>query len=101
DIYANELITLGHGHPLWYPEPSRAGEVEIGDVGPICNGQSLRLFNATKPADHEFNKDGVPNDFKHFELNTRLHIQRDGEIPQGFLNSRGVTAVNVGAQVAA
>ena len=34
NIYANELLHHGYGHPLWMPDPDTSvNEVEIGDVG--------------------------------------------------------------------
>ncbi|EKM58891.1 uncharacterized protein PHACADRAFT_191205 [Phanerochaete carnosa HHB-10118-sp] len=44
-IYASSLQTLHLGYALWYPEPHRSGEPQIGDVGYIRDGAFIRLFN--------------------------------------------------------
>ena len=71
EIYASQLVSLGYGHPLWYPEPAQAGEILIGDVGYIDDGKFFRLFNACSGRDDEVNKNGVPKDF------SPLHIHED------------------------
>ena len=70
DIYAQQLMHLGHGHALWGPEPSpNLGEVHIGDVGYLRDGCFNLLFNAMLPADDPVNsKRGVPEDFEVFSL---------------------------------
>lgn len=45
-VYAEQLRNVRHGEPLWQPEPSDRGEVQIGDVGYIEDGRFQRLFNA-------------------------------------------------------
>ncbi|OCH86840.1 WD40 repeat-like protein [Obba rivulosa] len=60
-IYAQRLYGLGHGMPLWVPEPTANSEVEIGDVGYLYKGRFYRLFNATLPAsDPIFEENGCP-----------------------------------------
>ncbi|KIP05410.1 hypothetical protein PHLGIDRAFT_152213 [Phlebiopsis gigantea 11061_1 CR5-6] len=63
DIFAEQLVSRGHGLPLWCPEPSPLGEVNVGDVGFIHRGSFFRLFNAicspTDPSNHQ----GLPEDF--------------------------------------
>ncbi|KAJ3539505.1 hypothetical protein NM688_g6350 [Phlebia brevispora] len=47
-IYANELsryLGLLGGYPLWYPDPGKEREVQIGDVGYITEGRFKPLFN--------------------------------------------------------
>ena len=50
DIYAKLLFPLGHGHPLWMPDPvpNASAPVEIADVGCIEQGGFFQLFNATR-----------------------------------------------------
>ena len=50
-LYADQLIPLGRGLPLWEPEPTGLGEVLIGDVGYVDEGAFFRLFNAMLDAD--------------------------------------------------
>lgn len=45
-VYADQLRSLRHGEPLWQPEPSKRGEVRIGDVGFVNDGRFHLLFNA-------------------------------------------------------
>ena len=47
DIYADQLLPLGYGHPLWLPD-SYGREVHIGDVGWLINGGFRALINSTK-----------------------------------------------------
>lgn len=61
DIYAAQLGTLGHGHPLWFPERlGGSNTIEIGDVGYIERGAFVELFSAAFPADHERNHGRAP-----------------------------------------
>lgn len=62
-VYAEQLVGRGYGLPLWHPEPTKFGEVEIGDVGFVSEGQFIRLFNAMQSADHAVNARGVPAGF--------------------------------------
>ena len=68
EIYASQLVHLGYGHPLWRPEPTKFGDVEIGDVGFIDDGCFYRLFNAIRSKDDPINKDGVPINFEPLRL---------------------------------
>jgi len=51
ETYANALITKGHGHPLWEPDPGGDPGVELGDVGYIHDGRFVTLFNASAGSD--------------------------------------------------
>ena len=56
DIFAQELSHLGHGHPLWYPEPCPdSGEIRLGDFGYLREGSFYFLFNAMQSADDTVN----------------------------------------------
>lgn len=52
-VYADQLISQGHGLPLWYPRPmlqdihGPGREAHIGDVGHIWRGQFYPIFNVT------------------------------------------------------
>ncbi|CCM01072.1 uncharacterized protein FIBRA_03120 [Fibroporia radiculosa] len=57
NAYARQLLPLGFGHPLFFPEPSRKqGQIELGDVGWIVRGSFRRLLNVTKPATDPVNR---------------------------------------------
>jgi hypothetical protein len=60
ETYANALITKGHGHPLWEPDPGDDPDVELGDVGYIHDGRFIRLFNASAGSDDPRNYLGLP-----------------------------------------
>lgn len=34
-VYSEELSKLGYGRPMYIPEPTTSGQIEIGDVGII------------------------------------------------------------------
>ncbi len=47
DIYAEQLISLRYGYPLWHPDPSpERAPVQLGDVGWVREGEVRALFNA-------------------------------------------------------
>lgn len=93
-VYASELAPRGRGTPLWYPEPSESGEVEIGDVGFLQDGGFHRLFNITVDETHPFNKDGVPEGFTPLTDKPRINF-RPGDIPKGPLTSRHVSCTSI------
>ena len=73
--YADLLLPLGYGYPLWRPEgPDNCVDyVQLGDVGYIhpAFGAFIRLFNMTVDAQHEWNKEGVPDGFR------PIHISKE------------------------
>ncbi|KAH9918069.1 WD40-repeat-containing domain protein [Fomitopsis serialis] len=76
NVYANQLLMLGHGYPLWDPRPinCRPG-VQIGDVGYISNGAFIRLFNAMASEDDALNAQrGVPNNHNPFTMGNRAAV---------------------------
>ena len=83
-VYAEQLVGRGYGLPLWRPEPANPlDEVEIGDVGYISEGEFIRLFNATKPADHSLNSRGVPKGFTVLEPSAWLLRSEEQHLPPG------------------
>ena len=63
-IYARKLWPLRHGHPLWIPD-SKTGEVFVGDVGWIREGEFRALFNSLEDALDPINYHrGVPSGFR-------------------------------------
>ncbi|PIL29739.1 hypothetical protein GSI_08178 [Ganoderma sinense ZZ0214-1] len=68
DIYVEELLPIGYGHPLWMPEPDSNGrQVFIGDVGWLKAGAFRALFNSMEDADHPTNQEKkVPVGFQMF-----------------------------------
>lgn len=95
-VYAEELASKGRGTPLWYPEPSERGEVEIGDVGFLYNGGFHRLFNVTVDSDHPFNANGVPEGFEPLPSNkSRFSDRRSEDIPPGIISSSSIGCINL------
>ncbi|KIP05418.1 hypothetical protein PHLGIDRAFT_14562 [Phlebiopsis gigantea 11061_1 CR5-6] len=82
-VYAEQLLPRGHGLPLWEPEPSELGEVEIGDVGFIDEGGFCRIFSTTRHKDDPANVFGVPEGFSPLEYNERAlrHTSIDYLLP--------------------
>lgn len=75
-IYAEELISRGHGSPLWYPEPSQYGEIHVGDVGFRHDSSFYRLFNAMCESTDSRNSLGVPKGFRRLNIPGHLiHLQ--------------------------
>jgi hypothetical protein len=60
DTYSNSLVSQGHGHPLWEPDPGPYAPVELADVGYIFKGAFVKLFNASKDTDDWSNRLGLP-----------------------------------------
>ncbi|KAH9839012.1 uncharacterized protein C8Q71DRAFT_855664 [Rhodofomes roseus] len=100
DVYAQELLPLGHGYPLWDPRPDEtAGEIEIGDVGYIEDGRFRRLFNPTLPRDDPANCAwGVPKDFRPLEIGN-LITEEQRTLGDDILSCRHVTHAEVNAKV--
>ena len=56
EVYATQLEDQLHGYPLWFPEgPKDSGDIEIGDVGYIRDGQFIELFKAKYARDDGHN----------------------------------------------
>lgn len=85
-VYERLLSKLKLGHALWQPEPSKNGEIQIGDVGFIHEGGFVRLFNVFEEKDSQLNKESVPDDFRCFQQpreklrNTRLVAIKEGRL---------------------
>lgn len=102
DIYAQRLIHLGHGHPLWGPEPSqRFGEVRLGDVGYLHEGRFCFLFNTMHSADDPVNSRGVPRDFVIFTPLDSSSIYWPNAITRTQLCSKSLRSVEIAASVSA
>ena len=101
DVYAQELLPLGYGYPLWDPSPDpHSGAIEIGDVGFIENGQFVRLFNPTLPREHPVNRVwGLPKDFRRLDIADRLVFDKELTFSSDSLCSRHVTKAEVNAKL--
>ena len=96
-IYARELWSLGHGHPIWSPEPSPTyGQIRLGDVGYLLEGDFVFLFNCMREAHDPINKRGVPDDFQPFSPPHSDSIQyRPDNITQRELHSTSLSSLAV------
>ena len=97
DTYARELEHFRHGYPLWDPEPSFAGEVHIGDVGYIEEGQFHRLFNVAFGKEHPYNAGGVPEHFQPMDIPEGLF--RHGGLTDAIIASQGVEKSDIEAAI--
>lgn len=82
-VYASQLIDLRYGHPLWYPEPTKYGQVEIGDVGYLDDGCFYRLFNAIRSDTDPINSLGVPDNFVQLRVPVELRHTRQRVVDPG------------------
>lgn len=103
EIYANQLLPRRHGLPLWQPEPTKFGEVLIGDVGFVLEGCFYRLFNAIHPADDPVNAHcGVPPDFVPLQYNETAMLHTTvNYLPPGPLYSSSMRQIKVGGGASA
>lgn len=96
DIYAQKLLHLGHGHPLWGPEPSdRFGEIRLGDVGYLEQGRFCFLFNTMKEGNDPINSRGVPEGFSKFDPPDSKPIHWKDAITRTELHSKSLRAVEI------
>nr|VWO97603.1 Superoxide dismutase (EC [Ganoderma boninense] len=100
DVYVEELLPIGYGHPLWSPEPISTGsrEVLVGDVGWLKEGEFRALFNTTRDEDDAIHQElGVPRDFTVFSPSTAL-ILRSDKITAPMVFSRSISASEAQAE---
>jgi hypothetical protein len=71
-LYQELLQSQYHGTALWNPNPVEGlydcGQVSIGDVGYLFEGDFIRMFNVTLPWDDPSNtKLGMPDAYESLE----------------------------------
>ena len=79
-VYREQLTSQYHGIALWNPNPVDGlyvcGRVSIGDVGYLCDGDFIRMFNVTLPWDNPSNKKlGMPEYFKSLEQSSFVNVR--------------------------
>ncbi|KAI0333363.1 WD40 repeat-like protein [Cubamyces sp. BRFM 1775] len=97
NVYAEQLFPFKHGYPLWHPEPTKHGEVEIGDVGYFREGGFYRLFNTTRPREMQQHF-GVPDHYTPFVVNQYL-LNESKDVIKTQLTSRSVKTVDASGNV--
>ncbi|CCM05272.1 uncharacterized protein FIBRA_07484 [Fibroporia radiculosa] len=103
-VYATQLFRCGEGFPLWSPEPTKHGEVLLGDVGYVRHGGFYRLFNAMSKAGDLVNKEfGVPNkeSYQPFQKSEYGLNKQEAAIPAGPICSNSLRKTKVGGDVEA
>lgn len=102
DIYAEQLIHLKYGYPLWVPDPAPGvAPVEIGDVGWINDGEFLPLFNALKGTDEAQPWGAVPIDHTPLDSRGLCIIGPRDKIDQTVLCSRGIRRLKTSGGITA
>ena len=98
-VYASQLLSQGHGYPLWIPEPYgysvayRTKGVRIGDVGVVTeDGGFETLFNIRASSQDPINRRGVPENFE------QVHIGEYDIVHIPHYHKRGVVVTNTSVQ---
>ncbi|KAL1949395.1 hypothetical protein VTO73DRAFT_8276 [Trametes versicolor] len=102
NVYAKELYHLGHGYPLWVPnpEPRTSREVEIADLGWVRDGQFVHLLRC-KETQAELQPHQVqPENYVSFNPPNLVTSGPIEKITQPMLCSRSIKNVAVQAEVA-
>jgi hypothetical protein len=81
NIYREQLSSQYNGVALWHPNPDEdlydCGHISIGDVGYLCDGNFLRMFNVTLPWDDPSNeKHGKPYEYEPLEQGPFVNVHQ-------------------------
>ena len=96
NVYREQLTSKYHGLALWNPNPVEGlyDRVSIGDVGYLCDGHFIRMFNVKLSWDHPSNtKFGPPNEFKSLDKGFFNNV-RSNEFDQAEYHSPPVAKVD-------
>ena len=90
ETYAACLVSKGHGHPLWQPDPGEFPADEIADVGYVLDGGFIKHWNVSVGVNDPSNSFGLPAD--HVPLSVG-QIQRKTPLPgkPEYISSEGVS----------
>lgn len=88
--YANNLISKGHGYPLWEPDPGNYAPIELADVGYLYDGAFIKLFNASTNQYNRSNRLGFPNDHIPIDVGDVLNKTPLPKRPK-YISSEGVS----------
>ena len=101
ETYASALVTKGHGHPLWEPDPGpNTCAVELGDVGYLCEGAFVKLFNVSKDIHDERNRLGLPLGHTPLHIGDVRYRTPLLEAPE-YISSEGVSGVGADVRITA
>ena len=97
NIYREQLSSQYHGIALWNPNPVDdlydCGHVSIGDVGYLCDGHFIRMFNITLPWNDPSNtKHGMPQEYESLGPTTFNNV-RGGDLHQTVYYSPHVSKI--------
>jgi hypothetical protein len=98
--YANALLSKGHGHALWEPDPGEYAPVELGDVGYLYKGAFIKLFNASKDRDDWSNRLGLPTEHVPLRIGEILRKMPLAKAPE-CISSEGVSNLGMDLSVRA
>ena len=79
---------------MWKPNPLEGfyDKVKIGDVGYVCEGEFIRMFNVMLPWDHESNRIlGKPMPYESLSCGSFANIRR-GSLDKGEYCSHSVSS---------
>ncbi|KAI0666077.1 WD40 repeat-like protein [Trametes maxima] len=94
NVYAQQLFPKGFGYPLWHPEHTKHGEIQLGDVGYYREGAFFRLFNALTPKDDLSQQAfGVPDSFVPFQVHPYL-LNDSQDVIKAHVHSTSVTSID-------
>ena len=95
-VYREQLTSQYHGLALWNPKPVKDlyDHVSIGDVGYVCDGDFIRMFNVKLPWDDPSNtKFRPPKEFKSLDKDFFDNV-RGSEVDQAEYHSPPVSKVD-------
>ena len=93
-VYRDQLTSLYRGLALWKPKPLKEfyDQVSIGDVGYICEGEFIRMFNVMLPWDDKSNKIlGEPMQYEPLSCGPFANTRR-GSLDAGVYCSHSVSS---------
>lgn len=100
-VYCSELRHLGHGLPVYEPNPSGYDCVRVGDVGYVDKfGYFERVFNIFYPDDDPINaRYGVPDGFTAVTDPKYREVRRLNGLQAGTYKSQYGCGIDVGGEV--
>lgn len=95
NVYAKELYHLGHGYPLWVPEPDlhSSREVEIADLGWIRDGRFMHLLRCKETRAELQPRQVQPENYVSFNPHNLVTSGPIEKITQPMLCSRSIKNV--------